>query len=886
MAVLLAHPQFVGSPLGSPPPAMASASNTAPPSPTSSMFSESTSLLDEIRHWDESKVAEWLRSVNCGKYAQLFEENHINGEALLEVDQNVVKEMGITKVGDRVRLFVAIKALRNKCYATARKNKSPLTQQDQASISPFVSQQTIHSPVFSNARPESPIDPSYSQGSTWHSQSPSFPPSSQPSTSMAKHGLTPVPSNPTSRSVSQTSLTATLQPSEALKNNMVKFIFQQGHTKSVDISGCFNAESIIKKGIRKFGSKDQALNWTVYVTTDTGSARKVEDIEIVAICHTPERLERERLILVRAGQVPSTDEYQKSIQIAREQLAREVPQRPGTFIEGTGDRTSTLPLSNGGSQPTPQLPPPPRRNHGDESGHGSNRKTMRNFFGQRPPSELISSNLAEYFPGHESRVLEQTVRNSMRRSKRISGLSKRISIATTASYSSSNRESLPPVPTVGETWLNAGTAQQPVQQQNTGGSSRKSLLTSSPPSRTSSTFRRIGGHRSTNSGTSSILADDDSDIRTSPIEGVPVDEEDLDPRRIDSLSTSRPFSLHSRAETISSVLSDNNSYIEVDNVEDIPEELSDAEYDANEIDGGPTRWIKGALIGSGSFGSVLLGLNALTGELMAVKQVEVTKTDKHGDPVRKKAMIDALQREIQLLRDLHHENIVQYLGSNSDGQYLNIFLEYVPGGSVAALLNNYGPFEEPLIRTFVRQILCGLSYLHGKDIIHRDIKGANVLVDNKGKIKISDFGISKRVEAGLLSNNQHHRPSLQGSVYWMAPEVVKQTSYTKKADIWSLGCLIVEMFTGTHPFPEFSQMQALFKIGTLCAPEIPKESTNEANEFLSRTFEFDYEKRPMAQELLLHPFLSPIVSGRSGASVSQGGGALVEGLAAASQFVK
>jgi len=146
---------------------------------------------------------------------------------------------------------------------------------------------------------------------------------------------------------------------------------------------------------------------------------------------------------------------------------------------------------------------------------------------------------------------------------------------------------------------------------------------------------------------------------------------------------------------------------------------------------------------------------------------------------------------------------------------LNIFLEYVPGGSVVQLLTNYGPFEEPLVRNFVRQILAGLNYLHERDIIHRDIKGANVLVDNKGVIKISDFGISKKVEANLLSTaapHHPHRPSLQGSVYWMAPEVVKQTSYTRKADIWSLGCLVVEMFTGSHPFPDFSQMQAIFKV--------------------------------------------------------------------------
>lgn len=134
------------------------------------------------------------------------------------------------------------------------------------------------------------------------------------------------------------------------------------------------------------------------------------------------------------------------------------------------------------------------------------------------------------------------------------------------------------------------------------------------------------------------------------------------------------------------------------------------------------------------------------------------------------------------------------------------------------------------MKNFVRQILQGLDYLHERDIIHRDIKGANILVDNKGGIKISDFGISKKVDdskslklallpthlidifSDLLTGNRINRPSLQGSVFWMAPEVVKQTGHTKKADIWSVGCLVVEMLTGEHPWAQLTQMQAIFKV--------------------------------------------------------------------------
>jgi mitogen-activated protein kinase kinase kinase len=282
------------------------------------------------------------------------------------------------------------------------------------------------------------------------------------------------------------------------------------------------------------------------------------------------------------------------------------------------------------------------------------------------------------------------------------------------------------------------------------------------------------------------------------------------------------------------------------------------------------KYMKGAMIGQGSFGTVFLALHAVTAELMAVKQVEMPSNSGTAMDAKKNNMIEALKHEISLLRDLKHPNIVQYLGSNSDESHLNIFLEYVAGGSVATMLVNYGSLGEQLISNFVRQILQGLTYLHSKDIIHRDIKGANILVDNKGTVKISDFGISKRVEASSLLHPQPPgvfkrggpRVSLQGSVFWMAPEVVRQTAYTKKADIWSLGCLIVEMFTGSHPHPNCTQLQAIFKIGGSgnggagdnARPDLPEHASEDAKEFLNRTFEIEHEKRPSAEELMEYAF--------------------------------
>ncbi|KZV88666.1 kinase-like protein [Exidia glandulosa HHB12029] len=283
---------------------------------------------------------------------------------------------------------------------------------------------------------------------------------------------------------------------------------------------------------------------------------------------------------------------------------------------------------------------------------------------------------------------------------------------------------------------------------------------------------------------------------------------------------------------------------DVDDEED-EEENQQETVERSEMSAAPAQnrveWIRGALIGSGSLGSVYLGMNKVTGMLMAVKQLELPSGSSHNEE-QKKNMLTELQREIDLLKDLQHDNIAQYLESSIDDGYLNIFLTY-----------DYGAFEESLVRNFVRQILQGLNYLHEHGIVHRNIKGGNILVDNKGGIKISDFGISKKVADDILKIS--NGPALQ-SAFWMAPEVVEQALYTSKADIWSLGCLIIEMFTTQHPYPELSQMQAIFQIGQSVKPAMPNDVSSDAEDFLDQAFEIDHQARPSAAELATHPWIS------------------------------
>ncbi|KAF9917504.1 hypothetical protein FBU30_000714 [Linnemannia zychae] len=269
------------------------------------------------------------------------------------------------------------------------------------------------------------------------------------------------------------------------------------------------------------------------------------------------------------------------------------------------------------------------------------------------------------------------------------------------------------------------------------------------------------------------------------------------------------------------------------------------------------QYLKGGLIGRGSFGKVYHAFNLDTCEMIAIKQVDLPQTLSERNCDRLKTSVEALFSEMEVLKDLDHENIVQYLGFAQNEETANIFLEYVSGGSIESCLKRSGPFPEAVIRSFTRQILLGLEYIHSKKIVHRDIKAANVLVDEQGICKISDFGISKR-NAQSQGGYDENVGSLQGSVFWMAPEMVTSKAYGAKVDIWSFGCLVLEMFTGQQPWKGYAPQQALFTIGSSSAhPPIPETISEEGQRFLARCFITDANQRPTASELLEDPFAVP-----------------------------
>ncbi|EAW10133.1 serine/threonine-protein kinase [Aspergillus clavatus NRRL 1] len=248
----------------------------------------------------------------------------------------------------------------------------------------------------------------------------------------------------------------------------------------------------------------------------------------------------------------------------------------------------------------------------------------------------------------------------------------------------------------------------------------------------------------------------------------------------------------------------------------------------------------GDCLGRGAFGSVYRALNWNTGETVAVKQIKLVDLPK--------SELRVIMLEIDLLKNLDHPNIVKYHGFVKSVETLNIILEYCENGSLHSISKNFGRFPENLVGLYMSQVLHGLLYLHEQGVIHRDIKGANILTTKEGLVKLADFGVASRT-TGLSES------SVVGTPYWMAPEVIELSGATTASDIWSLGCTVIELLEGKPPYYNLQPMPALFRIVNDDHPPLPQGASPAVKDFLMQCFQKDPNLRVSARKLLKHPWI-------------------------------
>ncbi|XP_055117963.1 mitogen-activated protein kinase kinase kinase 19 isoform X6 [Symphalangus syndactylus] len=256
---------------------------------------------------------------------------------------------------------------------------------------------------------------------------------------------------------------------------------------------------------------------------------------------------------------------------------------------------------------------------------------------------------------------------------------------------------------------------------------------------------------------------------------------------------------------------------------------------------------------SGRSIKVYCGLTS-QGQLIAVKQVALDTSDK----LATEKEYRKLQEEVDLLKALKHVNIVAYLGTCLQENTVSIFMEFVPGGSISSIINRFGPLPEMVFCKYTKQILQGVAFLHENCVVHRDIKGNNVMLMPTGIIKLIDFGCAKRLAwAGLNGTHSDMLKSMHGTPYWMAPEVINESGYGRKSDIWSIGCTVFEMATGKPPLASMDRMAAMFYIGAHrgLMPPLPDHFSENAADFVRMCLTRNQHERPSALQLLKHSFL-------------------------------
>ncbi|KAL6074226.1 Serine/threonine-protein kinase pakG [Balamuthia mandrillaris] len=250
-------------------------------------------------------------------------------------------------------------------------------------------------------------------------------------------------------------------------------------------------------------------------------------------------------------------------------------------------------------------------------------------------------------------------------------------------------------------------------------------------------------------------------------------------------------------------------------------------------------------LGQGAFGSVYLGRHVGSSFALAIKQLAHTGNSKQEEMIR---------NEVEILKRCRNANIVSYYGCVKVNENLWILMDYCKFGSVRDLIDQSDrkPLEEAQIAVVCHNVLKGMVYLHHMNIIHRDIKAANILINEQGQIKLTDFGVSDTI--GMDDETI-------GSPYWMAPEVAaKNTSYDTKCDIYSLGITAIEMAESYPPLAHMPPMEVMKLVATRTSPTLknPAKWTSEFKDFVAKCLTKEPELRPTAQDLLLHPFMQNI----------------------------